>query len=154
MRAQLGGRAPRALIASALATVALAGGLASASPAGAARPCWKALLADWDDGRIDGVYPPACYRLAIAHLPADAVLYSNAKAEIRAALRDRALSSAPGKTQTAGRTRAAIGRTAASGSEARPLAVLGVAAAALLLLAFAAWEVAARRRARPLPRRR
>ena len=34
-----------------------------------AAPGWKALLADLEDGRIDGVYPCSTYRAALRHLP-------------------------------------------------------------------------------------
>ena len=40
--------------------------------------CESRLLRDWSDGRIDGVYPVACYRAALRSLPADLEVYSSA----------------------------------------------------------------------------
>jgi hypothetical protein len=70
--------------------------LASARPAAAASPCWKTLLNDWYDGRIDNTYPVSCYREAIKHLPTDVQTYSSARDDIERALqsaqqRDRQL---------------------------------------------------------------
>lgn len=73
-----------------LATGALTGAaLLSAAPAAAATPCWKTLLNDWYDGRIDHTYPISCYHAAIKHLPTDVQTYSSAKDDI-----DRALQAA------------------------------------------------------------
>jgi hypothetical protein len=67
-----------------------------AAPAAAAPPpCWKTLLNDWYDGHIDKTYPIPCYHQAIAHLPTDIKLYSNAKEDIQRAL---ATASAGGTT--------------------------------------------------------
>jgi hypothetical protein len=60
--------------------------LGVAAPAGAATPCWKALINDWYDGRIDETYPRACYTQAIQHLPQDVSTYSSAKEDIERAL--------------------------------------------------------------------
>ena len=84
-------QSPRSLAAVALATLALvATGLVltagTAAPASAGTPCWRTLINDWFDGKIDHVYPPACYTQAIAHLPRDIKTYSNAPDEIRAAM--------------------------------------------------------------------
>jgi len=60
---------------------------AFSGPAAAATPCWKLLLLDWaDNGRVDKVYPVACYHAAIAHLPKDIATYSDAKQDIERAL--------------------------------------------------------------------
>jgi cobalamin biosynthesis Mg chelatase CobN len=56
------------------------------APAAAATPCWKALLNDWYDGRIDNTYPLHCYRDALRHLPADVQTYSSAHDDIVRAL--------------------------------------------------------------------
>jgi hypothetical protein len=48
--------------------------------------CWKRLLNDWYDGRIDNAYPVRCYREAIANLPDDVKVYADAEADIRRAL--------------------------------------------------------------------
>ena len=63
--------------------VALALGVRSAP---AATPCWKTLINDWYDGRIDNIYPQHCYKDAIKHLPADVEIYSNARSDIERAL--------------------------------------------------------------------
>ena len=60
--------------------------LGTAAPAGAAVPCWKALINDWYDGSIDRTYPPYCYTAAIHHLPQDVSTYSSAKDDIERAL--------------------------------------------------------------------
>jgi hypothetical protein len=52
----------------------------------AATPCWKTLLNDWYDGRIDGTYPRHCYTDALHHLPADVQTYSSAHDDILRAL--------------------------------------------------------------------
>lgn len=72
-----------------LAGVACALLATTAAPAPAAAPCWKVLLNDWLDGRIDKVYPVACYRQAINHLPTDIETYSSARDDILRALQAR-----------------------------------------------------------------
>jgi hypothetical protein len=71
-------------------SVALGASVAPASAAGI--PCWKALINDWYDGKIDEVYEQHCYTEAIAHLPRDVETYSEASDDIRraqlAAIRD------------------------------------------------------------------
>jgi hypothetical protein len=70
-----------------------------AAPAAAATPCWKALLNDWYDGRIDHTYAVHCYQDALHHLPADVQTYSSAHDDIL-----RALQSAIAKEKKAGQT--------------------------------------------------
>jgi hypothetical protein len=48
--------------------------------------CWKRLINDWYDGRIDQAYPVRCYREAIRNLPEDVEVYSSAREDIRRAL--------------------------------------------------------------------
>jgi hypothetical protein len=48
-------------------------------------PCWKRLLNDWYDGRIDNIYPIPCYSEAIKHLPSETEIYGSAKEDILAA---------------------------------------------------------------------
>jgi hypothetical protein len=72
-----------------LAVVAAAAALGVAAPSGAAAPCWKKLINDWYDGRIDGTYPIPCYQQAINHLPSDVESYSSAADDIRRALQER-----------------------------------------------------------------
>ncbi len=69
----------------AILAVALVAGLAGVGSAGAAAPCWKVLINDWFDGRIDKVYAPACYREAIKHLPRDVRDYASAEEDINRA---------------------------------------------------------------------
>ena len=59
---------------------------ATVRPAAAATPCWKALLNDWYDGRIDNTYALHCYTDALKHLPADVQTYSSAHDDIQRAL--------------------------------------------------------------------
>ena len=73
--------------------------VARPAPAAAASPCWKVLLNDWYDGRIDHSYPVHCYRDALHHLPADVQTYSSAHDDIQ-----RALQSAEAKIRRAGGT--------------------------------------------------
>ena len=54
--------------------------------ASAKDPCWKTLIDDWYDGRIDNVYPVACYRAALAHMPEDVAQYSTLGDDINRAL--------------------------------------------------------------------
>ncbi len=82
-----------------IAAVALFAAVAHASPAAAATPCWKVLLNDWYDGRIDHTYAVHCYQDALHHLPADVQTYSSAHDDIL-----RALQSAIAKEKKAGQT--------------------------------------------------
>jgi hypothetical protein len=77
------------LKASLLATLVCAAFVGSAvrpAVADAKTPCWKALLNDWYDGRIDNTYPVHCYREALQHLPSDVQTYSSAHDDILRAL--------------------------------------------------------------------
>jgi cobalamin biosynthesis Mg chelatase CobN len=60
--------------------------VAVARPAAAATPCWKVLLNDWYDGRIDHTYAIHCYTEALKHLPPDVSTYSSAHDDIERAL--------------------------------------------------------------------
>jgi len=87
-------------VCAALASVALLCAVAQpARAASSATPCWKVLLNDWYDGRIDGTYPRHCYNDALKHLPADVSTYSSAHDDIL-----RALQSAIAKQKKAGQT--------------------------------------------------
>ena len=70
-------------MAAGLVALVLAGG------AGASQTCASRLLADWQDGRIDQIYPVSCYRQALAHLPEDVQVYSTAHSDITRALQAR-----------------------------------------------------------------
>lgn len=85
------------LLAAALLALSLVA--ADARPAAAATPCWKVLLNDWYDGRIDHTYPIACYASALRHLPTDVQEYSSAHDDIQRALFDARI-----RDRRAGRT--------------------------------------------------
>jgi hypothetical protein len=75
-----------------LAALALSLSLAICTGTASAKskaPCWKTLINDWYDGRIDGTYPIHCYREALQHLPTDVETYSSAREDIRQALQQR-----------------------------------------------------------------
>jgi hypothetical protein len=55
--------------------------------------CAETLLKDWADGRIDGIYPLACYRVALKSLPVDIQVYSSASDDISEALSQRIVQS-------------------------------------------------------------
>jgi hypothetical protein len=78
----------RVVIGIGIAALALAAAVARPVPAAAATPCWKALLNDWYDGRIDNTYPLHCYSEALTHLPADVATYSSAHDDIFRALQN------------------------------------------------------------------
>jgi hypothetical protein len=81
----------------AVLAAALVGALARPLAAEAASPCWKTLLTDWYDGRIDDTYPLHCYDDALHHLPPDVQTYSSARDDIM-----RALQSAKTQLQRSG----------------------------------------------------
>jgi hypothetical protein len=89
----------KAVVAAAVVAVALVGSAVRPAPAQASTPCWKLLLNDWYDGRIDQTYPVHCYRDAIKHLPSDVQTYSSAHDDIL-----RALQSAIAKQKKAHKT--------------------------------------------------
>ena len=66
-----------------------------AAPAAAKDPCWKTLIDDWYDGRIDNVYPVACYRAALEHMPEDVAQYSSLGDDINRALQAAIASQGP-----------------------------------------------------------
>lgn len=82
----------KVLLRAALIVAAVTAAFVHVQPADAATPCWKTLLNDWYDGRIDQTYPKHCYTDALHHLPADVSTYSSAREDIQ-----RALLSAGGK---------------------------------------------------------
>ena len=76
----------KVLLRAALVSAALLAAFVHVQPAAAATPCWKTLLNDWYDGRIDQTYPKHCYTQALRHLPADVSTYSSARDDITRAL--------------------------------------------------------------------
>ncbi len=83
-----------------LAATATAAG--AKKPAPKAQPCWKTLINDWYDGRIDGTYPIHCYRDALEHLPTDVETYSSARDDIKQALQKRITQGSGGGATTTG----------------------------------------------------
>jgi hypothetical protein len=125
-------RALKALVAAAAVAAAL---LALPTPALAAG-CGNAVVADWrDNGRIDRVYAPRCYREAVDALPEDVLVYSSAQNDITRALQARVESSA---------LTHASGETSGSSALKLPLLVLGTLALLLLTAGFAADAVGRR----------
>ena len=78
---------PRRLLTLLIVLAAASFGAGVAAPqADAATPCWKRLINDWYDGRIDRTYPASCYRQAIKNLPEDVDAYSTAREDLERAL--------------------------------------------------------------------
>ena len=142
--------------------------LGTAAPAAAATPCWKAVINDWFDGRIDKTYPAACYTQALKHLPRDVDIYSSAPDDIRraqlAALRkgdnnepptsepSRSIESAGSQSeptqnekQSKGLVLKAIEFVGPSDASSVPLPLLILAGVAFLLLAAAGGSFVNRR---------
>jgi hypothetical protein len=147
--------------------------VAAPSSASAATPCWKQLLNDWYDGRIDKAYPVKCYREAIRNLPEDVEVYSSARDDLTRALLNAARDSGgtlgpndlvpagaagrrsvpdPGQEDTfAGGVLGGddgggpLGFFAPSNADSIPIPLLVLAGLALLLLAAAGASFVARR---------
>jgi hypothetical protein len=99
------------LVATAVVAVAVAGP-AAAKSAKSTPPCWKTLINDWYDGRIDGTYAIPCYREALNHLPTDVETYSSARDDIKQALQERITQGRKGGgTGTTGGSGGATGTT-------------------------------------------
>ena len=156
--------------------LAFAAGVTRPAPALAATPCWKQLLNDWYDGRIDKTYPVPCYTQAINHLPTDVEVYSSARDDIQRALASAIAGRKPGSPGRGGGPTASGGggnppgsNTSTTGRKSRngpfgeaidrinpgsadslplPLLVLG-ALALMLVLAGVAGVILRRRQAGP-----
>jgi len=89
-----------AMLVAAFAALAAAG--AGSAAAKGTPPCWKTLINDWYDGRIDGTYPIHCYRDALKHLPTDVETYSSARDDIKQALQKRITQGRKGGGTTTG----------------------------------------------------
>ena len=102
------------------ATAAFAAGTAAAagSAVKSKPPCWKVLINDWYDGRIDGIYEIHCYRDALQHLPADVDTYSSARDDIRQALQKRITQGHSGGNGTNGGTSGGAGGGTSGGASA------------------------------------
>lgn len=66
-----------------------------------AKPCWKKLIDDWYDGRIDGTYSYACYRAAIKNAPEDIRQYSDLPSQLNRLLQSAHLVKRNGQTYVA-----------------------------------------------------
>ncbi len=148
-----------------VAVASCAASLAVANPATAATACWKNVLTDSYDGRLDRTYPVRCYGVALRHVPADVDAYTSASDDIRRALLavltlgPASASSDPAR-ETATRTRrlaasaetgvAPVGALAADRAPAKtirsPFVVLGLAAGVIAGTAVATFQVHRRRR--------
>jgi hypothetical protein len=103
--------------------------------------CVDAVVTDWSrDGRVDATYPLACYRRALAQLPADVRDYSDAPTEI-----ERALAVASNHTRRASPS----SRSATADDEPPPLALIAVGLAAASAAALGSAALLTRRRRRP-----
>ena len=133
--------------------------------ADAATPCWRQVVDDWFDGRIDRTYAPHCYGDALEHLPPDARAYTTAAGDIQremlAAIRSyrptakasrraatRALESharpkqvrmiqsrTPGRNETPFERAAAVGSSKSAATVPLPIIVLGIVLGLLLAAA-------------------
>ena len=99
-------------------------------------PCWKTLLADSYDGRIDHVYPIPCYHQAIAHLPLVLKIYSSERDDILRALQRVVAGKGAGPPIVHPHV------AASGGSLPIPVLILGSVAALLVLagVAGAVWR--------------
>jgi len=98
-------RSFRHILVTILVVVAATAAIGAAPAAAKSKPpCWKVLINDWYDGRIDGIYPIHCYRDALKHLPADVDTYSSARDDIKQALQKRITQSHSGGTAGGGST--------------------------------------------------
>jgi hypothetical protein len=103
--------------------------------------CENAVVTDWSrDGRVDGTYPLACYRRALARLPSDMRDYSDAPDEI-----ERALAVASNRRASAP-TPQSRGTTPDS---APPLVLVAIGVAVAAAVASGGAAVVTRRRRRP-----
>lgn len=77
----------RLLLAACAAALLAGAGLAPVAAA-SSTPCWKKLVNDWYDGRIDGSYKASCYKTAIAEInkSPDLKNYTSARQDIQRAL--------------------------------------------------------------------
>lgn len=141
----------------------------AASRAVAVTPCWKTLLNDWYDGRIDNVYPIPCYQDTIKHLPTDIRVYSSAREDIQRALQlaiaheknpkaplptitaagsgagSKGATSSPGRPKPSGPIPSAINDSSPGGATSFPLPLIILGGLAIFLLAAGAVGLIIRR---------
>jgi hypothetical protein len=121
--------------------------------------CGDAVFADWQEGGIDGVYAPACYREALQSLPEDVRVYSSAPEDIARAYREaltargsRTLSGHPSSALAPRPPSPAAATTPAGRDVPLPILVAGLVVV-LVVLAGTSSLLAERRRVRRLARR-
>lgn len=138
-------RSPRALLVSALVVL---GTLVIAPVPAVASTCGDRVVADWIDGRIEGVYPLRCYDEAVDGLPEDVRVYSTAVDDISRALQAR-LHSEAGRAPAGNVGSAVVPSALGPSATEPPLALLLLVAFACLLgLAGAGTWIVQRRRRR------
>jgi hypothetical protein len=127
-----------AVVAAALAQLVVLAGCGSTRESTAPPSCTDAILSDWADGRIDGVYDASCYLAAIDALPEDVRAYSSAEDDISRALLSLRASGAETKSETVSR---AVGSTPTastpaddSGLRQAPAALVALAGVAVVVL--------------------
>jgi hypothetical protein len=130
-----------------LVALVACGALGFGTSAASASACGDRVVADWIDGRIDGVYPLRCYDEAVADLPEDVRVYSSAVDDISRALQAR-VHSVAGRTPGGKIGGSALASTVDARVSQPPLAlILLVASVCVFLLAGAStWLVQSRRR--------
>jgi hypothetical protein len=128
-----------AVLAAALAGLVVIG-CGSARGTAAAPSCTDAILSDWADGRIDGVYDAECYLAAIDALPEDLRAYSSAEDDISRALlslRAAGARATPAATASSPTDDAALRQA--------PTALIALTAVSLVVLAGGVATAVARR---------
>jgi len=139
------------------ATLVVAVGCGNAT---AAQPCWRTVIQDWYDGKIDGNYSASCYREALKNAPDDLKMYSDLPEDLDRALqtKTRSLSGVESAAKTVESKTAANGRNKPKGPVGRvleelgpsradsvPIPLLVLASLALLLIAAGAGGMLTRR---------
>src|SRR5262249_22821501 len=137
----------------------LMGSALGAAGATAGPPCWKTLLTDEWDSRIDGTYSVRCYEQALKHLPEDVLVYGQAKNDLERALLNAVAVNGhhqleggtlvPGGVNADAHLRRGVfqrllARLGPASPTAAPLPLLVLAGISLLLMAAAGASVAAR----------
>jgi hypothetical protein len=108
------------LLCAAVLLAAVVGSLARPLAATAATPCWKTLLTDWYDGRIDNTYPLHCYTQALNHLPPDVKIYSSAHDDIARALASAKAKLTKSHTKITSNTKIPPGKSGRKGGGSGP----------------------------------
>ena len=122
--------------------VIVVAGLACGSAAAAS--CGDRVVADWSDGRIDGIYPLHCYQSALHDLPEDVRAYSSAADDITRALEQR-IRTVPASTRVLDSAAPDDPKTGGTTSYAYLVAAFGIGVATT---AVAVWGTQRARRRR------